>query len=164
MAASPLRKEREDRIRLTDLHHVLCPAAASGTADTWTYVLELPVRTTVRDHRWMFAEPPDADVVQTLAKEINVPESIAKVLVFRGIRDYDRAKVYFRPNPELSSTIRVCWTTWTVRLPDSGCTSSGRAVFCLRRLRCRRDQWRRHALSLPSGAWRAGANTISRTA
>lgn len=101
MAASPLRKERADRIRLTDLHHVFRPAAASGTADAWTYVLELPVRTTVRDHRWIFADPPDADVVQTLAKEINVPESIAKVLVFRGIRDYDRAKEYFRPTLSL---------------------------------------------------------------
>ncbi len=52
----------------------------------------------VKEHRWIVADPPDPGVVTTLAKEINVPESIAKVLVYRGIADYDRAKEYFRPS------------------------------------------------------------------
>jgi len=52
----------------------------------------------VKEHRWVVADPPDAGIVATLAKEINVPESIAKVLVYRGITDYDKAKEYFRPS------------------------------------------------------------------
>jgi len=52
----------------------------------------------VKEHRWIVADPPDPGVVATLAKEINVPESIAKILVYRGIADYDRAKEYFRPS------------------------------------------------------------------
>lgn len=52
----------------------------------------------VKEHRWIFADPPDAGIVATLAKDINVPESIAKVLVYRGITDYDTAKEYFRPS------------------------------------------------------------------
>ena len=52
----------------------------------------------VKQHRWIIADPPDAGIVATLAKDINVPESIAKILVYRGIMDYDRAKEYFRPS------------------------------------------------------------------
>ena len=52
----------------------------------------------VKEHRWIIADPPDAGIVAALAKDINVPESIAKVLVYRGITDYDRAKEYFRPS------------------------------------------------------------------
>jgi single-stranded-DNA-specific exonuclease len=58
------------------------------------------VNTTIRDHRWTIAQPPDGDVVTRLAQEINVPEAIAKVLVFRGIDDYNKAKAYFRPTLE----------------------------------------------------------------
>ncbi|MBP1657380.1 MAG: single-stranded-DNA-specific exonuclease RecJ [Bacteroidetes bacterium] len=59
------------------------------------------MRTTVRDHRWILADPPDEGIVAALAKDINVPESIARILVFRGIADYDTAKVYFRPSMDL---------------------------------------------------------------
>ena len=52
----------------------------------------------VKEHRWIIADPPDAGIVAALAKDINVPESIAKVLVYRGITDYDKAKEYFRPS------------------------------------------------------------------
>jgi single-stranded-DNA-specific exonuclease len=45
--------------------------------------------------------PPDAAVVARLSREINVPEPIARVLVHRGIDDYDKAKAYFRPSLEL---------------------------------------------------------------
>ena len=51
----------------------------------------------MKEHRWTIAAPPDAEVVAQLSKEINVPEAIAKVLVFRGIDDYNKAKAYFRP-------------------------------------------------------------------
>ena len=59
------------------------------------------MRTTVRDHRWILTDPPDEGIVAALAKDINVPETIARILVYRGIADYDTAKVYFRPSMDL---------------------------------------------------------------
>ena len=59
------------------------------------------MKSTIRDHRWTLAEPPSAEVVARLSREINVPEPIARILVFRGINDYDKAKAYFRPSLEL---------------------------------------------------------------
>lgn len=56
------------------------------------------MNSTVREHRWTVIGPPDAGVVARLSREINVPEPIAKVLVHRGIDDYDKAKAYFRPS------------------------------------------------------------------
>ncbi len=53
------------------------------------------------EHRWSLAPTPNHETVARLAKEINVPESIAKVLVQRGIDDYDKAKSYFRPSLDL---------------------------------------------------------------
>ncbi|MBK7258171.1 MAG: single-stranded-DNA-specific exonuclease RecJ [Ignavibacteriae bacterium] len=60
--------------------------------------VEFLVRTTVREHRWILADPPDAGLVASLARDINVPDSIAKILIYRGIDDYDKAKAYFRPD------------------------------------------------------------------
>ncbi len=54
-----------------------------------------------KEHRWTIADPPGPEIVARLSKEINVPEAIAKVLVFRGIDDYNKAKAYFRPTLEL---------------------------------------------------------------
>jgi single-stranded-DNA-specific exonuclease len=59
------------------------------------------VRTTIREQRWTVADPPNAEAVARLASEINVPEPIAKILVHRGIDDYDKAKAYFRPTMDL---------------------------------------------------------------
>ena len=70
----------------------------------WEYAGHLPgvtLNTTIREHRWKVAEPPDAEVVGRLAKEINVPAPIAGILVRRGIDTYDKAKTYFRPTMEL---------------------------------------------------------------
>jgi single-stranded-DNA-specific exonuclease len=51
----------------------------------------------LREHRWTIAAPPDPATVARIAKEINVPDAIARVLVLRGVDDYDRARAYFRP-------------------------------------------------------------------
>ncbi len=59
------------------------------------------MNSTVREHRWTIVDPPDAVVVARLSREINVPEPLARVLVHRGIDDYDKAKAYFRPSLEL---------------------------------------------------------------
>jgi len=53
-----------------------------------------------REHRWTLADPPDGEVVERLSKDINVPPVIAKILIFRGIDTYDKAKAYFRPSLE----------------------------------------------------------------
>jgi len=59
------------------------------------------VNSTVREHRWTIVDPPDAGTVASLSRDINVPEAIARVLVHRGIDDYEKAKAYFRPSLEL---------------------------------------------------------------
>jgi single-stranded-DNA-specific exonuclease len=58
------------------------------------------VNAILREHRWTLANPPDPGTVARLAQEINVPHSIARILVYRGITDYDKAKEYFRPSLE----------------------------------------------------------------
>jgi single-stranded-DNA-specific exonuclease len=50
-----------------------------------------------REYRWTVAPPPDPAILTTLAKDINVSESIAKILIYRGITTYDQAKKFFRP-------------------------------------------------------------------
>lgn len=55
------------------------------------------MNTTIRENRWTLVAPPEPGVVSQLAKEINVPEPIARILVLRGIDSYEKAKVYFRP-------------------------------------------------------------------
>jgi single-stranded-DNA-specific exonuclease len=59
------------------------------------------VNSTTREHRWTIIDSQDAGIVARLSREINVPEPIARVLVHRGIDDYDKAKAYFRPSLEL---------------------------------------------------------------
>jgi single-stranded-DNA-specific exonuclease len=54
-----------------------------------------------REYRWTVAEPPDPTLTAQLAKEINISESIATVLIQRGITTYEAAKIFFRP--ELSN-------------------------------------------------------------
>ena len=50
-----------------------------------------------REYRWTVAPTTNAEAITQLAKEINVPEAIAKVLVNRGISTYNQAKEFFRP-------------------------------------------------------------------
>ena len=54
-----------------------------------------------REYRWTIAPSPDPITTARLAKEINISESIAKVLIHRGITTYEEAKIFFRP--ELSN-------------------------------------------------------------
>lgn len=50
-----------------------------------------------REYRWTVASPPPPGTVEQLAKEINVSETIARILVNRGISTYETAKEFFRP-------------------------------------------------------------------
>lgn len=53
-------------------------------------------------YRWHLPEPEVAQAVDEQARElsqsINVPESIAKILVARGVRTFEEAREYFRPS------------------------------------------------------------------
>ena len=53
--------------------------------------------TTKKTYRWSVASKPDNQLTAQLAKEINVPETIARILIYRGITTYAEAKEYFRP-------------------------------------------------------------------
>jgi single-stranded-DNA-specific exonuclease len=50
-----------------------------------------------KQYRWSVAEQPNELQVMQLAKEINVPETIARILFRRGITTYQLAKEFFRP-------------------------------------------------------------------
>ncbi len=50
-----------------------------------------------RDYRWALSNVEDPALIAQLAKEINVSETLARILVNRGITSYDRAKEFFRP-------------------------------------------------------------------
>jgi single-stranded-DNA-specific exonuclease len=48
--------------------------------------------------RWVFHSKSNSDVVQQLAKSINVSVPVAELLVKRGINTFDEAKSFFRPS------------------------------------------------------------------
>jgi len=50
-----------------------------------------------KKYRWSVTPKTDEQTTIRLAKEINVPEIIAKILIHRGITNYNDAKKYFRP-------------------------------------------------------------------
>lgn len=50
-----------------------------------------------REFRWTVAPAPDSSTVAQLAKDVNVSESIARILINRGITTYEEAKRFFRP-------------------------------------------------------------------
>lgn len=47
-------------------------------------------------YRWSFTSPEQVPTVSLLQNELNIPTSIARLLVLRGINDFDRAKSFFR--------------------------------------------------------------------
>lgn len=53
-------------------------------------------------YRWRLPEtnPEDDNVIRNLSQSINVPESIAAILVSRGVTTFDEARDFFRPSLE----------------------------------------------------------------
>lgn len=49
------------------------------------------------EKRWVFKEKGDENIIKKLAKELNINDILANLLVQRGISNYDEAKSYFRP-------------------------------------------------------------------
>jgi single-stranded-DNA-specific exonuclease len=54
---------------------------------------------TPRFKKWIIAEP-DQTTVERLQKELNIHPTLCKLLVNRGITDFDSAKLFFRPTLE----------------------------------------------------------------
>ncbi len=48
-------------------------------------------------HRWVLKPETDIKIVKSLSKELNVDYKIAQLLVQRGIKTFDQARVFFRP-------------------------------------------------------------------
>ncbi|MDZ7261515.1 MAG: single-stranded-DNA-specific exonuclease RecJ [candidate division KSB1 bacterium] len=53
------------------------------------------------NQKWLLLDEYSAERVESFAKQLNVPRIIAKILLNRGISDYDNAKNFFRPNLDL---------------------------------------------------------------
>ncbi len=51
----------------------------------------------MRENKWVLKPTPDRKEVSTLSKAINVRDLLGSLLVQRGIRDFEAAKFYFRP-------------------------------------------------------------------
>lgn len=49
------------------------------------------------DKRWVINEQADIKIVRRLSKELNIAESLASLLVNRGISNFDESKKFFRP-------------------------------------------------------------------
>lgn len=47
--------------------------------------------------RWLFGEPANAELVETLQQDLGISENLAFLFAKKGIKDYDEAKAYFRP-------------------------------------------------------------------
>lgn len=53
------------------------------------------------EKQWNIAKISNQEAVKTLQEELSVSEYIAKLLVLRGIRNYEEAKTFFRPTLEM---------------------------------------------------------------
>src|SRR5689334_19785121 len=77
---------RRNRIRLTDARPL---------------IVDLLTEAMKREYRWTIAPDPDPQLAAQIASEINVSEPTARVLIQRGIRTYEQAKEFFRPQLSL---------------------------------------------------------------
>ncbi len=56
--------------------------------------------TTKKEYRWSIAPSPPDELVKRLSDELNIPATLATVLINRGVDSFDKAKLYFRPTIE----------------------------------------------------------------
>lgn len=52
------------------------------------------------EKRWTYKSVPDQQVVKTLARELNIDNTLANMMVQRGINSFEQAKDFFRPQLE----------------------------------------------------------------
>ena len=53
------------------------------------------------EKRWVAQEKADAQIVEKLSKELNVDEILSNMMAKRGIRSFEEAKDFFRPDLRL---------------------------------------------------------------
>ena len=49
------------------------------------------------DKRWVIKEPGDAAIEKALSQELNIGRQLARLLAQRGIKTFEEAKAFFRP-------------------------------------------------------------------
>src|SRR5271157_4514567 len=49
------------------------------------------------DKRWVIKEPGDDGIEKSLSKDLNISRQLARLLAQRGIRTFEEAKAFFRP-------------------------------------------------------------------
>ena len=50
------------------------------------------------EKRWVYKDDGDLEIVEQLSRDLNINEYLSKILVQRGITDFDKAKEFFRPS------------------------------------------------------------------
>ena len=51
-------------------------------------------------YRWVYPSTLKEEEISLLQEQLNIPREIAQLLALRGITDFDRAKIFFRPEEE----------------------------------------------------------------
>ena len=52
------------------------------------------------EYKWIIREKADPKAVESLGKEINLNQTLANMLVNRGVDSFQKAKDFFRPDPD----------------------------------------------------------------
>ena len=90
------------------------------------------------DKRWVIKEPGDAAIEKALSQELNISRQLARLLVQRGIKTFEEAKSFFRPelcqlhDPFLMKDMDLAISQNRKSYKEK------RKDTCLRRLRCGR--------------------------
>ena len=50
--------------------------------------------------RWVYAQPEQEEYISKLGETLGIPAKIARLLAIRGIKTYDEARYFFRPEIE----------------------------------------------------------------
>ena len=48
--------------------------------------------------KWIFKQSPEKEKIEQLSQELGIDQILAKLLVMRGVDDFDKAKKFFRPS------------------------------------------------------------------
>ena len=71
------------------------PSDSLSMAGRNTYVSEKC--SIMEEKQWVIKEKGDPEVISKLAKELNIDEILAQLLIQRNITSFDQAKAFFRP-------------------------------------------------------------------
>jgi len=75
----------------------LYPFSSDIASQYAQHSLSMNATITLADKRWLYKPTPNADEVTNLCQAININPVLGSILVQRGIRTFDEAKAFFRP-------------------------------------------------------------------